>query len=232
MHFTKFLACLLACVLLFSCAGCTDVVNYEEKTEEDPLREFFKEEVSDETAKENIFAALKEVEIETRFISDFKKIEDGETGERYSFKYQNNLFIVSMDPDSTVYSVRVGEDGEDVYLKGYESYKAEDYFMTEGMENSFKVSMVNAVEVAFDDPGVYEFAEDWSFKREQDYYYTNVTVYIGEEKEEHFMDFTCYYDEPENTMYWYHLSVDGEEFPIPIDYEAIEIAERRKTSGE
>ena len=237
MRFQKLF--LIICILVFLCTGCSDLLGHFEQMKsplpeekEDPNKVFFGEEVADETVKENIFSALNDVDITTRFISDFKKIEDGEMGERYSFVYQENLFIVTMDSDSTVYSVRVGEDGEDVYLKGYEPYAAEDYIITESRIQGFRHMMENAVEISFDYPAVYEFGDDWTYKHEADFYYTGGSVLIGEAKEAHYISLVYYYEEAENTLHWYSLNVDGNEMSIERVFEEPEIPERQKISGD
>ena len=143
-----------------------------------------------------------------------------------------NLFIVTMDSDSTVYSVRVGEDGEDVYLKGYEPYAAEDYIMTESGIQGFRHMMENAVEISFDYPAVYEFGDDWTYRHEADFYYTEGSVFVGEAKEAHYIELIYYYEEAENTLHWYSLNVDGNEISLERVFEEPEIPERQKISGD
>ncbi|MBQ2898115.1 MAG: hypothetical protein IJE28_00040 [Oscillospiraceae bacterium] len=250
MLFKKLL--LIICALVFVCAGCAGSSDETESaaepgpepeipssseeeieyTEDYYDRLFFGDVISDETVRENIFAALIDVGINTEFIKEFQKIEDGSETEKFGFIYRENAFTVTMEPDSTVYSVKIGDDGEEVYLKGYESYNADDYMMTENMKNWFIAGMDNAVEIALDYPEIYEFAGDWSFRHEGNFYYVTVTVLTGAEKEKHFLSITYYYDEPENTMYWYQLLIDGQEISVPIEFEVHEKGERKKLSGE
>ncbi len=227
MNIKKLFICLFAFLLVFVFASCADIALQEEEEKVDPLREFFGEEVPDETEKENIFAALEEVEINTRFISDFKKIENAG---KYSFNYQNNLFIVTMDPDSTVYSVRVGEDGEEVYLKGYESYRAEDYFVPKFMESHLIAFADNVMEMFTNGAEGYEFSDDWVFEREGNYYHAGVTARTESSAEDLAIYITCRYDEAENTIYMDYVTINGEIFS---DFtENYERPERQKKSAE
>ncbi|MBR2042508.1 MAG: hypothetical protein IJ945_09100 [Oscillospiraceae bacterium] len=234
--------CLVLSLLAFAFAGCGNILPAEEPesdsseeieyTEDYYDRLFFGDVISDETIRENIFAALTEININTEFIKDFSKAEDENGAEKFTFMYRENPFTVYMNPDSTVSSVRIGEDGTDVYLEGYEPYNADDYLVTEGIIGGFKHSLINAVEVAFDYPAVYEFASDWNYKHEGDFYYAEGTVLIGEGKKEHYMSMVRYYEEAENTMHWYSLYVDGNSLSFEKVFEEPEIAEREKISGE
>lgn len=244
MRFEKiFAVCFIILVLAFAFAGCSGILPAEESenggseeeieyTEDYYDRLFLGEVVTDEVKRENIFAALTEININTEFIKDFQKIEDETGAEKYSFTYRENPFTVTMEPDSTVSSVRIGEDGTDVYLKGYEPYDADDYLMTEGIIGGFKHSLINAVEIVFDYPEIYEFANDWIYKHEGDFYYASGTVFIGEDKAEHSMNLVEYYEAAENTMWWYSLNVDGKNISLPGGFQEPEITERQPLEGE
>ena len=238
--------CFMIFALVLVCVGCAEseepinsgiseeiqeeAEETEEFTEDYYDRLFMDEVVTDEVKRENIFSALTDIKMNTEFIKDFKMVESTEEGEKYSFTYRDTNFTVIMESDSEIASVKVGEDGEDVYLKGYEPYDAEDYIFTEEMKNGLKNMVGNAVEVSFDYPEIFEYAGDWSFRHEENFYYIGVTVLIGEEKTAHPLSLTCYYDAPENCMYWYRLVVDGKEISIPIDFDVIEKAERQQIS--
>ena len=229
----KLIALLFALMLLCAC-GAEPVEEPEEETEytEDYYdRKFMDEVLTDEERRENIFSALTDININTEFIKDFEKIEDESGDEKYSFTYRENSLTVTMDEDSTVASVRVGEDGEDVYLKGYEPYDVEDYIITSSMIGGFKSMIINAIEISFDYPSVYEIASDWTYRHDDCYYYAKGTVLIGADKEEHFMEKIYYYEEAENTMHWYSLKVDGNEITLPIEFQQYEKPERKPTSG-
>ena len=234
MRFKKsFAICLLAFVIMFACSGCAELFGSFNKTPEEEYeftedyydRKFMDEVVTEEELRENIFSALTDININTEFIKEFKETESG-----YTFVYRENSFIVTLDEDSGIASVKVGEDGEDVYLKGYEPYDVEDYIITESMIGGFKYSIINAIEIAFDYPGVYEMADDWTYRHDDCFYYAKGTVFIGEEKEEHFMEKIYYYEETENTMHWYSLFVDGEEIELPIEFQLYEKPERKPVS--
>ena len=241
MHRSKlFFICIIISVLFFVLSGCAGFESSESSSSEEEIeytedyydRKFMDEVLSEEEKRENIFSALTDINMNTEFIKEFQKIED-ETGiEKYSFIYRENNFTVIMEPDSTVSSVRVGEDGEDVYLKGYESYDVEDYIMTDNMIAGFKHSIINAVEISFDYPSIYEIANDWVYRHEGDFYYASGTVLIGESKAEHFIDMVYYYEEAENTMHWYSLTVDGKSISLERVFAEPEIAERQPLSGE
>lgn len=238
--------CFMIFALALLCAGCAEpeepeiieipeeseeiTEEAEEFTEDYYDRFFMGEVVTDEIKRENIFSALTDINMNTEFIKDFKKIESNDEGEKYSFTYRDTEFTVIMESDSEISSVKVGEEGEDVYLKGYEPYDAEDYIFTEEMKNGLMHMVDNAVEVSLDYPKVFEYAGDWSFRHEGNFYYICVTVLTGAEKTAHPLSLTCYYDAPENSMYWYQLVVDGKEISVPIDFEVIEKAEREKIS--
>ena len=247
MHMKKLLKlCLIIFTLVLVCGGCADTeepessVVLEEKEEVSEEAEEFTEDyydrlfmgdvVTDETKRENIFSALTDINMNTEFIKDFKKVETTEEGEKYSFTYRDTEFTVIMESDSEIASVKVGEDGADVYLKGYEAYDAEDYIFTESMKDGMKHMVDNAVEVSLDYPENFEYAGDWSFRHEGNFYYISVTVLTGTEKTAHPLSLTCYYDAPENSMYWYRLVVDGKDISIPLDFEVIQKAERQKIS--
>ena len=202
----------------------------EEFTEDYYDRLFMGDVVTDETKRENIFSALTEIKMNTEFIKDFQKVESTDEGEKYSFTYRDTEFTVVMESDSEIASVKVGEDGADVYLKGYEAYDAEDYIFTESMKDGMKHMVDNAVEVSLDYPENFEYAGDWSFRHEENFYYISVTVLTGTEKTAHPLILTCYYDAAENTMHWYKLVVDGKDISIPLDFEVIQKAERQKIS--
>ena len=231
----KLFALFLVLMLLCSCA-VSEAPEVSETSEEDEFteeyydRKFMDEVVTDEEKKENIFSALDDIQINTEFIKDFKKVEETAEGEKYSFTYRETEFTVIMESDSTIYSVKAGEEGTDIYLKGYESYNVEDYICPDSMKQGMKYAMDNAVEICFDDPAVFEYAGDWSYGHEGNYRYVSVTVLIGEEKEEHFISLTHYYVEEENSLYWLELLVDGEKISLPTDFEIEEIPERQKLS--
>ena len=227
----KLIAMILAVMVLCSCA-VSESPEEEEFTEEYYDRRFMDEVVTDEEKRENIFSALDDIKINTEFIKDFEKVEETAEGEKYSFVYRETEFTVIMEPDSTISSVKVGEDGPDVYLKGYEPYNAEDYIMEKTQIQGFQSMMKNAVEVSFDYPEIYEFANDWTYRHEEPFYYTEGTVFIGEAKEEHYIELIYYYELAENTMHWYSLVVDGNPMLIEKVFEEPVIQERQKLSGE
>lgn len=238
----KILALLIA-LMLFS--GCEDLAGYlegfssESSSSEEEIeytedyydRKFMDEVLTEEEKRENIFSALTDINMNTEFIKNFAKIEDESGVEKYSFTYRENDFIVYMNPDSTVSSVRVGEDGTDVYLEGYESYNVDDYIMTDSMIKGFQYMMANAVEISFDYPSIYEFV-DWRYRHEGDFYYLSGKVLIGEDKKEHTMEIVYYYEEAENTMHWYSLHADGNLIEIERVFAEPEIEERKPASEE
>ena len=166
--------CFMIFALVLVCVGCAEfeepinsgiseeiqeeAEETEEFTEDYYDRLFMDEVVTDEVKRENIFSALTDIKMNTEFIKDFKMVESTEEGEKYSFTYRDTNFTVIMESDSEIASVKVGEDGEDVYLKGYEPYDAEDYIFTEEMKNGLKNMVGNAVEVSFDYPEIFEYA--------------------------------------------------------------------------
>lgn len=233
----KVLAMLLGLMLLCGCSGINGTESENSSSEETEYtedyydRRFMDGVLSEEEIRENIFSALTDINMNTEFIKDFAKIEDESGEEKYSFTYRDNDFIVYMNPDSTVSSVRVGEDGTDVYLEGYESYNVDDYIMTDSMIQGFRHMMINAVEISFDYPSIYEFA-DWRYRHEGDFYYTSGKVFIGESKNEHSMEIVYYYEEAENTMHWYSLRVDGEKVSLPQEFSEPETEERQPISEE
>ena len=247
MRFGKFfLVFLIISALAFAFSGCADLLGYveglssESSSSEEEIeytedyydRRFMDEVLSDEEKRENIFAALTDININTEFIKDFAKIEDESGEEKYSFTYRENNFIVYLNPDSTISSVKIGEDGTDIYLEGYEPYDADDYLVTESMVQGYSYSLINAVEIAFNYPEIYEFAGDWVYKHEEPFYYASGTVLIGEEKASHYISMITYYEEAENTMHWYSLEVDGKKISLPAEYEEPVIEERQPISGE
>ena len=225
----KLIAMLLALMVLCSCA-VSEAPEEEEFTEEYYDRRFMDEVVTDEEKRENIFSALDDIKMNTEFIKDFEKVEDTAEGEKYSFVYRETEFTVIMEPDSTISSVKVGEDGPDVYLKGYEPYDVEDYICPDTMKQGMKYGVDNAVEICFDYPEIFEYAGDWSYGHEGNYRDISVTALIGEEKKPHFIHLTYYYIPEENTLCWLQLLVDGEEISLPTDFEIEEIPERQKLS--
>ena len=228
----KLIIMLLVLLTLCGCAvsEVPEVQEEEELTEEYYDRKFMDEVVTDEEKRKNIFSALEDIEINTELIKDFKKVEDTPEGEKYSFIYRDTEFIVIMESDSTIYSVKNGEEGADVYLKGYEPYDVENYVMPKTRIQGFQSMMVNAVKISFDDTEVYEFAADWTYSHEEPFYYTKGTVLIGEAKEEHYMELIYYYEVEENTMHWYSLAVDGNPIIIETMFEEPVIPERQKLS--
>lgn len=227
----KLIIILFALLVLCSCA-VSEVPEKEELTEEYYDRKFMDEVVTEEEKRENIFSALDDIKINTELIKDFKKLEETAEGEKYSFTYRETGFTVIMEPDFTISSVKVGEDGADVYLKGYEPYDVEKYIMPKTQIQGFQHMMINAVEISFDYPEIYEFAEDWTYLHEEPFYYTEGTVLIGEEKEEHYIELIYYYEEAENTMHWYSLVVDGEPSLLERVFEEPVIPERQRKSEE
>lgn len=243
MRFKKsFIICFIFFIAAFVISGCSaplgnfgsnpadepEISEEEiEYTEDYYDRLFLGDVVTEEEKRENIFSALTDININTEFIKDFSKAEDETGTEKYTFTYRNNPFTVYMNPDSTVSSVRIGDDGADVYLEGYEPYDAEDYIMTESQIQGFQSMMVNAVEISFDYPQIYEFGDDWNYIHEGDFFYTGGSVFIGEAKTAHTINLTYYYDEIENTMYWYSLKVDGEELSLPKYFDEPVIPERK-----
>ncbi len=225
----KLIIMLFALLVLCSCAA-TNVPEEEELTEEYYDRKFMDEVVTDEEKRENIFSALDDIKINTELIKDFKKVEETAEGEKYSFIYRETEFTVIMAPDSTISSVKVGEDGADVYLKGYEPYDVENYIMPKSRIQGFQHMMINAVESSFDDPEIYEFSADWTYSHEEPFYYTKGTVLVGEEKEEHYMELIYYYEVEENTMHWYSLVVDGDPVILETMFDEPVIPERQKLS--
>ena len=107
----KLIIMLLALLLLCSCAvseapEVSETSEEEELTEEYYDRKFMDEVVSDEEKRENIFSALEDIQMNTEFIKDFKKVEETAEGEKYSFTYRETEFTVIMESDSTIYSVK------------------------------------------------------------------------------------------------------------------------------
>ena len=97
----KLFALLLVLMLLCSCA-VSEAPEVSETSEEDEFteeyydRKFMDEVVTDEEKRENIFSALDDIQINTEFIKDFKKVEETAEGEKYSFTYRETEFTVIM----------------------------------------------------------------------------------------------------------------------------------------
>ena len=234
---------LLAFAVVLISAGCENAENPEnsesasseeeiEYTEDYYDRLFLGEVVTEEEKRENIFAALVDININTEFIKEFQKVEDETETEKYSFVYRENNFTVTMNADSEVSSVRIGEDGADIYLEGYESYNVDDYIVTDSMIKGLEHMNINVVEIAFNYPKIYEFADDWTYVHEEPFRYVSGSVLIGEAKEKHFLDIVYYYDKPENTLQWYSVYADGNEITFDRPFSEPEIKERQPLSGD
>lgn len=210
-HIKLFLSCLLAFIFVLNFSGCAFGAESEEPSvpeETDPTA-FFNDAVSDEEVKENIFNALDEINIDTEAVENFEKTEEG----KFSFDYKNEKITVLMDSDSTVYSVKIGENGEDVYLKGYESYNIEDYVFPPYMnKNVFLDFAKNIAELAYDSSANYEFSEDFEIRREGDYYYLTAAVTFEGSEDKDIIEATLYYDLAENTIFMEYVTINGEVF--------------------
>lgn len=199
----------MAFALVFAFAGCQNSESAEPENEisevpEDPTDEVFKDEVSSEEVKEKIISALEEIEVDAESIGDFEKTEDG----NYIFTYMGKDFTVTMDENSEVSSVRLEESGEDLYLKGYEPYKAEDFMMPEYMKAHLIGIMKNLTELEFNMPESMEFDESaFAFRHEGDYYYTTGTVKINGGEKEHTAEMICSFID--NTIETQFFAVDG-----------------------
>ena len=248
----KLMLVLFALALILTCSGCSELTEYVEseiseyigketaETSEPEVVEekpdpaaFLNEGVSDEEVKEKIFAVFTEINLNPKFAKGFEKIEDETGTEKYSLLYRNNIFTVTLDENSEVYSVQVGEDGVYIYLKDNKSDDIDNYVSTEEMKRSLDWYIYSGVMISFNPPdGKYELADDWVYKHDDIFYYAKGTVFVGEGKKEHSMEVIGYYERDKKEMQFYRLVADGKEIVLSEVYQQYEKPEREPDFGD
>ena len=243
MRFKKsFAICFLAFVLAISFCGCSEFNQYTEKENTETLEQeiaeepdpagFLNEGVSDEEIKEKIFSVFTEINVNPKFFKEIEKTEDETGTEKYSFLYRNNTFTVTLDENSDVHSVKVGEDGVDVYLKGQKSDNIDHYVASDEMMRTVDWYIYSGVLISFNPQNGYELADDWVCKHDDIFYYAKGTVLLGEEKAEHYLEVICYYERAKNAMQLYRVIADGKEIKLDEIYLQYEMPEREPDFGD
>lgn len=102
----------------------------EEKVKQNEL---FDEIILDEILRLNFLNACEQIGMDCEEIEDLEQVNDWAGGSRYSFAYQGMPFRLYGNMDSSVNTIKLGED-IDIYKQGFEPYQVEDYVVDMGIQ--------------------------------------------------------------------------------------------------
>ena len=129
-------------------------------------------EIKNDTLKSNFVKACNEINMNISEISNLKKVDDWNSGPRYTFNYKSQSFILYALDNGEVSSITIANNKLDkIYLDGYESVDVNDFLFSESVKSSLIVLAEEKIESYLKDPSSAKFKQlEFGFARRYDIY--------------------------------------------------------------
>ena len=191
----------------------------------------FSETIPDETLRNNFLDACEQIGMIPEQIENFTQVDDWVSGPRYAFTYVGMPFRLYGNMDSTVSSIKLGDD-TDIYKQGYEPYQVSDYIVDTDITAKLQVISEDYIKEQLNFPSTADFALlDWAFGRDHDLYSVscNVTAQNGFGVESE-IPFALTYQVFGDNIDLLYCEIDGN--VILNDMDTISIPERKEISDD
>ena len=108
--------------------------------------------------KNNFIKACEEIKMDASKIKSVKKVDDWNSGPRYTFTYKNTQFILYAYDDGGVSSITIANNNLDkIYLEGYEPYNVNDYLLDAGIIGELQIATEKSVKNVLNHPDTAKF---------------------------------------------------------------------------
>lgn len=199
----------------------------EDATETANLDILFLDVISDEVLCEQFIYACGEIGMDVNRVRNIEQVDDWVGGPRYSFVYDGIAFRLYCNMDSTVNSIRIGND-TNIYLQGYEPYQVDDYIPNPSVTSELQVQTEKNVKSQLNYPETADFPWlDWAFGRERDLY--TVSSHVTAKNSfgvEDKLNFSITYQVTGSSAKIVYFLLDGNELVNKMD--SISIPERKE----
>lgn len=142
-------------------------------------------------------SACADINIDISQVKDWEQTENWANGERFQFSYKNHPFVVYVNSNGTINSIKLGgTNGTEIFKQGYVPYNVDDYLVDEDIAVALIPYAEDTVKLALNYPSTADFSLfNWSYGREGNLYQLQSSVKaknaFGVEEE---MPFTVIFD--------------------------------------
>lgn len=114
--------------------------------------------ITNQKLKENFISACKEINLNTSDIKELKKVEDWNSGPRYTFSYFGHKFILYAYDSGEISSITIANNNLDkIYLEGFEPYDVNNYIIRSDQISKLQVSAEASIKSALNHPDTAKF---------------------------------------------------------------------------
>lgn len=130
--------------------------------------------ITDVKLKNNFIAACKQININVSEIKELKKVDDWNSGPRYTFEYKGEKFILYVYDSGEVSSITISNHNLDkIYLDGYEPYDVNNYLLRADQISKMQVAAESSIKSVLNHPDTAKF--NWTSSGS---YSRNNNIYI------------------------------------------------------
>lgn len=114
--------------------------------------------ITDDKLQKNFIDACASINMDINKVRDLKKVDDWNSGPRYTFKYNGTTFILYAYDNGNVSSITINNNNLDkIYLEGYESYNVNDYLIESGLIVDLQLKAETSVKSVLNHPDTADF---------------------------------------------------------------------------
>ncbi len=114
--------------------------------------------IKNQTLRENFIKACEQIKMDASKIKNVEKVNDWNSGPRYTFIYKNTSFMLYAYDDGGVSSITIANKNLDkIYLEGYEPYNVNDYLLDAGRIGDLQVAAEKSIKNALNHPDTADF---------------------------------------------------------------------------
>ncbi len=133
-----------------------EVKNEEKSSEEVAIKNLRK--IDNDKLKRNFIKACKEIKMDVSDIEALEKVDDWNSGPRYTFNYKNQAFILYALDNGEVSSITIANSKMDkIYLDGYESVNINDFLFDEETKDNLIWKAEDIISSHLKDPSSVNF---------------------------------------------------------------------------
>lgn len=114
--------------------------------------------IKDQKLKNNFISSCNDIKLNTSDIKDLKKVEDWNSGPRYTFNYLGHKFILYAYDSGEISSITIANNNLDkIYLEGFEPYDVNNYIIRNDQISKLQVSAESSIKAVLNHPDTAKF---------------------------------------------------------------------------
>lgn len=114
--------------------------------------------ITDEVLKDNFIDACSSINMNIDEVKNLKKVEDWNSGPRYTFNYSGNAFILYAHDNGNISSITIDNHNlYSIYLEGYEPYNVRDYLLSSSIIANLQITAESSIKSKLNNPDTADF---------------------------------------------------------------------------